>query len=203
PQGAEKMLIKAITGRKVPPPPGLPMDVGVVVQNVGTALAVYEAARYGKPLIERVVAVTGEGISNPSNLMVKIGALVSDIIKECGGFRGDAGKVISGGPMMGFALPSLDVPVTKGTSGILVIPEEGVIHAYKFGPCIRCGRCIDICPMGLMPSMMSILSEKGHYEDAKEYNLFDCFECGSCAFVCPSKRPIVQFIRLAKSLTKP
>ncbi|MFZ3122339.1 MAG: electron transport complex subunit RsxC [Thermodesulfovibrionales bacterium] len=202
PQGAEKMLISALTGRKVPPR-GLPMDVRVVVQNVGTALAVYEAARYGKPLIERVVTVTGEGIKNPANLMVKIGALISDIVDECGGFKNSAGKVVSGGPMMGFALSSLDLPVTKGTSGILVIPEEGVVHTEEYGPCIRCGRCIDICPMGLMPSMLSILSEKGHYEDAKEYNLFDCFECGSCAFVCPSKRPIVQFVRLAKSLTKP
>mgnify|MGYP001587369892 FL=1 len=202
PQGAEKMLISALTGREVPPR-GLPMDVRVVVQNVGTALAVYEAARYGKPLIERVVTVTGEGIKTPANLMVKIGALISDIVDECGGFKDSAGKVVSGGPMMGFALSTLDVPVTKGTSGILVIPEEGVVHAEEYGPCIRCGRCIDICPMGLMPSMLSILSEKGHYEDAKEYNLFDCFECGSCAFVCPSKRPIVQFVRLAKSLTKP
>ena len=202
PQGAEKMLISALTGRKVPPR-GLPMDVRVVVQNVGTALAVYEAARYGKPLIERVVTVTGEGIKNPANLMVKIGTLISDIVDECGGFKNSAGKVVSGGPMMGFALSTLDVPVTKGTSGILVIPEEGVVHTEEYGPCIRCGRCIDICPMGLMPSMLSILSEKGHYEDAKEYNLFDCFECGSCAFVCPSKRPIVQLVRLAKSQTKP
>lgn len=202
PQGAEKMLIKAATGREVPPR-ALPMDVKVVVQNVGTALAVYEAARYGKPLIERVVTVTGEGINTPSNLMVKIGTLVSDLIEQCGGFKGEAGKVVSGGPMMGFAMSSLDVPVTKGTSGILVIPEEGVSHVEDFGPCIRCGRCIDICAMGLMPSMLSILSEKGFYEEAKGYNLFDCFECGSCAFVCPSKRPIVQLVRLAKSMTKP
>ncbi|MDP3112200.1 MAG: electron transport complex subunit RsxC [Thermodesulfovibrionales bacterium] len=202
PQGAEKMLIKAATGREVPPR-ALPMDVKVVVQNVGTALAVYEAARYGKPLIERVVTVTGEGINTPSNLMVKIGTMVSDLIEQCGGFKGEVGKVISGGPMMGFAMSSLDVPVTKGTSGILVIPEDGVSHVEDFGPCIRCGRCIDICAMGLIPSMLSILSEKGFYEEAKEYNLFDCFECGSCAFVCPSKRPIVQLVRLAKSMTKP
>lgn len=202
PQGAEKMLIRATVGREVPPR-GLPMDVGVVVQNIGTAVAIYEAARYGKPLIERVVTVTGEGIKEPKNLMVKIGTLVSDLIEECGGFKSEAAKVISGGPMMGFAMYSLDVPVTKGTSGVLVLPEEGVVHAEEFGPCIRCGRCIDICPMGLMPSMLSVLSERGFYEETKDYNLFDCFECGSCTYVCPSKRPIVQFIRLAKSLVKP
>jgi electron transport complex protein RnfC len=203
PQGAEKMLIRALLGREVPPPPGLPMDVGVVVQNVGTTLSIYEAVRYGKPLIDRVVTVTGEGIREPKNLMVKIGTLVSHLIEECGGFKDGAGKVVAGGPMMGFALPFLDVPVTKGTSGVLVVPEDEIVHAEEFGSCIRCGRCIDVCPMNLMPSMLSLYSEKGFYEGAKEYNLWGCFECGSCAYVCPSKRPIVQFIRLAKSLTKP
>ncbi len=202
PQGAEKMLIKALVGREVPPR-ALPMDVGVVVQNVGTAVAIFEAARYGKPLVERVVTVSGEGIKSPKNFKVKIGTQVSQLIEEAGGMADNAGKVISGGPMMGFAMGSLDVPVTKGTSGILVIPEEGVVHAEEYGPCIRCGRCIDICPMGLMPQMLSLLSEKGFYEEAKEYNLFDCLECGSCTYVCPSKRPIVQLVRLAKSMTKP
>lgn len=202
PQGAEKMLIKAAVDREVPAR-GLPMDVGVVVQNIGTAIAVYEAARYGRPLVERVVTVTGEGIKEPKNLLTKVGTLVSDLLEECGGFKSAAAKVISGGPMMGFAMFSLEVPVTKGTSGILVLPEEGVAHAEDFGPCIRCGRCIDICPMGLMPSMLSVLSERGFYEESKDYNLFDCFECGSCTYVCPSKRPIVQLVRLAKSMTKP
>jgi len=202
PQGAEKMLIKAIVGREVPAR-GLPMDVGVVVQNVGTALAIYEAARFGKPLIERVVTVTGEGIREPKNLMAKVGTKVSDLIEQAGGLKDDAAKVISGGPMMGFAVSSLDIPVTKGTSGILVIPESDVQHAGEFGPCIRCGRCIDACAMGLQPYMLSILGEIGHYEEAKEYNLFDCFECGSCAYVCPAKRPIVQLVRLSKSMVKP
>jgi electron transport complex protein RnfC len=203
PEGAEKMLIKAITGREVPPPPSLPMDVGVVVQNVGTTIAIYEAVRYGKPLIERVVTVTGEGINEPKNLKVKIGTLVSHLIEECGGLKDESLKIIAGGPMMGFAISSLYIPVTKGTSGIVVMTEGEIVHARDFRPCIRCGRCIDVCPMGLMPSMLSVYSEKGFYEGAKEYNLFDCFECGSCAFVCPSKRPIVQLIRLAKSMVKP
>lgn len=202
PQGAEKMLIKALTGREVPPKGGLPMDVGVVVQNVGTAAAIYEAVRFGKPLIERVVTVTGENIKEPRNLMVRIGTLVAQLIEECGGIKDGDGKVISGGPMMGFALGALDVPVTKGTSGILVLPEE-IAHVEDYKPCIRCGRCVDVCPMNLVPSMLSVMSEAGFYEEAKEYNLFDCFECGTCTFVCPAKRPIVQFVRLAKSMTKP
>lgn len=202
PEGAEKMLIKAITGREVPPR-ALPMDVKVVVQNVGTSFAIYEAVRYGKPLIERTITITGEGINNPKNLLVKTGTLVSHLIENCGGLKDENVKIISGGPMMGFALASLEVPVTKGTSGIVALTDRDIIHTRDFGPCIRCGRCIEACPMGLMPSMLSIYAEKGFYEGAKEYNLFDCFECGSCAFVCPSKRPIVQFVRLAKSQTKP
>src|SRR4030065_651465 len=199
--GAEKMLIKAIKGREVPSR-GLPMDVGVVVQNVGTALAIYEAVKYGKPLIERVVTVTGKGIKEPKNLMVRIGTLISDVVGQCGGFVDGAVKVIVGGPMMGFAQGSLDVPVVKGTSGILVLTEDEYVSSEEYFPCIRCGNCIDVCPVGLNPSMLSILSEKGRYEETKEYNLFDCFECGSCAFVCPANRPMVQFMRLAKSMVK-
>lgn len=202
PQGAEKMLIKAIKGREVPTK-GLPMDVGVVVQNVGTALAIYEAVRYGKPLIERVVTVTGNGIKEPANMMVRIGTLFSDIIEQCGGFVDGVVKVISGGPMMGFAQWTLDVPAVKGTSGILVMSEDEYVASDEYSACIRCGSCLDVCPMGLNPSILSILSEKGFYEETKDYNLFDCFECGSCAYVCPAKRPMVQFMRLAKSQVKP
>ena len=202
PHGAEKMLIKTALNRKVPRG-GLPMDVGVVVQNVGTAIAVYEAVRYGKPHVERAITVTGEAINYPANLIVKVGTLITDIIEECGGFSTEVAKVISGGPMRGFALSGLDVPVTKGTSAILALPAEGIAHAEEFRNCIRCGRCIEICPMGLMPSVLGVTAEKGFYEMSREYNLFDCFECGSCTYVCPSNRPIVQLVRLAKSLVKP
>jgi len=202
PQGAEKMLIKAVKGREVPSK-GLPMDVGVVVQNVGTAIAVYEAVRYGKPLIERVVTITGKGILEPQNMLIRIGTLMSDVIEQCGGLAEGAVKVIAGGPMMGFAQWTLDVPIVKGTSGILVLSEEEYVASDEYSACIRCGSCIDVCPMGLNPSILSIYAEKGFYEDAKDNNLFDCFECGSCAYVCPAKRPMVQFIRLAKSQVKP
>jgi len=202
PQGAEKMLIKAVKGREVPSK-GLPMDVGVVVQNVGTAIAVYEAVRYGKPLIERVVTITGKGIREPKNMLVRIGTLMSDVVEQCGGLIDGAVKVIAGGPMMGFAQWTLEVPVVKGTSGILVLSEEEYVPSDEYSACIRCGSCIDVCPMGLNPSILSIYAEKGFYEDAKDNNLFDCFECGSCAYVCPAKRPMVQFMRLAKSQVKP
>jgi len=196
PQGAEKMLIKAVTGREVPAG-GLPMDVGCVVQNIGTAVAMAEAVRLGRPLTERVVTVTGHGITEPKNLLVRIGTPIAHLIKLCGGFRYDGGKVIAGGPMMGMAQPNLDAPVIKGTSGVLVLtPEESQVEPY--GPCIRCARCVDACPMGLQPSTLSVLAEKGFYEDTKDYHLMDCFECGTCSFVCPSKRPIVQWIKLAK-----
>lgn len=196
PQGAEKMLIKAIAHRTVPAG-GLPMDVGVVVQNVGTAAAIYDAVRYGRPLIERYVTVTGRGVKEPKNFTARIGTPFAQLVEEAGGLTDDAAKVISGGPMMGMSQYTLDVPVIKGTSGILVLPKTEV-SALSYGPCIRCARCIDACPMQLQPSLIGLFIEKGHYEDAKEYHVMDCFECGSCTFVCPANRPIVQWVKRAK-----
>jgi electron transport complex protein RnfC len=196
PQGAEKMLIKAIAGRTVPAG-GLPMDIGVVVQNVGTAAAIYDAVRYGRPLIERYVTVTGRGVKDPKNFLARIGTPFSQLIEEAGGMTEAAAKVISGGPMMGMSQYTLDVPVIKGTSGITVLPRNEVT-VKSYGPCIRCARCIDACPMKLQPSLIGIYIEKGHYEDAKDYNLMDCFECGSCTFVCPANRPMVQWVKRAK-----
>jgi electron transport complex protein RnfC len=196
PQGSEKQLIKAVVGLEVPPG-HLPMDVGAVVQNVGTAAAIYNAVRYGRPLIERIVTVTGPGIREPRNLRVRIGTLFQDIVEQCGGLTDSAAKVVMGGPMMGIAQAGLMVPVIKGTSGIVALTgkDAGVLD---IGPCIRCGRCIEACPMGLNPGLLSRLIEKGRFEEAKEHGVLDCFECGSCSYVCPSNRPMTQFNKWAK-----
>lgn len=198
PQGAEKNLIKVITDREVPSG-GLPMDVGVVVQNAGTVVAVYDAVVHGIPLIARVTTVTGSCVAQPQNLLLRIGTTFGQAIAYCGGFSRPPAKVIMGGPMMGMAQGTLDVPVIKGTSGILTLSEDEI----KVGPqrpCIRCGRCVEACPMGLVPSMFSILGECGQYQRAKDdYNLLDCVECGSCVYVCPAKRNIVHYVKLAKA----
>jgi Na+-translocating ferredoxin:NAD+ oxidoreductase subunit C len=198
PQGAEKTLIKAILNREVPSG-GLPMDVGVVVQNVGTVAAVAEAVIEGKPLVERVVTVTGLCIEEPKNVLLRIGTTFQHAVKAAGGFSCTPAKVIMGGPMMGMAQATLEVPVIKGTSGILTL-TEAEIQVPPQSPCIRCGRCVDACPMGLNPSLLSILGERGIYDKAKaEYDLLDCVECGSCVYVCPAKRNIVHYVKLSKA----
>lgn len=198
PQGAEKQLIYAATGREVPPGK-LPLEVGVVVQNVGTAVAVYEACRYGKPLYERVLTVSGDAAANPGNVRVPIGATIEHIIEQCGGFKDgkEPGKVVMGGPMTGFAQTRLDVPVVKGTSGILLFSEEMLVKSEHM-PCVRCSRCVDYCPMYLYPNSISTNAEKKLYDQAVEWGAMDCFECGICVYVCPSNRPIVQLVRDTK-----
>ncbi|WP_270940929.1 electron transport complex subunit RsxC [Romboutsia lituseburensis] len=197
PQGAEKMLIKVLTEREVPSG-GLPTDVKVVVQNVGTVVAIYDALVNGIPLIERVTTISGKAINNPKNMLLRIGTTFEDAISYCGGLKYEAKKIIMGGPMMGFAQYTLDIPVVKGTSGILALIDKEVNQGIEF-PCIRCGKCVQACPMGLIPSAFATLAEKNAYLEAKqEYNLLDCVECGSCAYVCPSKRKIVQSIRYNK-----
>jgi len=197
PQGGEKQLIKAVSGKEVPSG-GLPMDVGVVVQNVATAAAVYDAIRFGRPLIERIVTVTGSGVNNPGNFRVRTGTSSLKLIEAAGGFKSEIGKVISGGPMMGMTQYTLDIPVTKGMSGLLFLPQNEV-KSYASEACIRCGRCVAVCPMGLLPNMLGIYAELDRFEQAEKANLMDCIECGSCAYVCPSKRPLVHLIRYAKA----
>ncbi len=198
PQGSEKQLIKAVLDREVPPGK-LPLEVGVVVQNVGTAVAVYEACRYEKPLYERVLTVTGDGAAKPANVKVPIGTTIGHVIEQCGGFKDDKepGKVVMGGPMTGFAQTRLDIPVVKGTSGILLFSEEMLVKS-EHRPCVRCSRCVVHCPMYLYPNSISVNAERGLYDQAVEWGAMDCFECGICVYVCPSNRPIVQLVRDTK-----
>lgn len=196
PQGAEKQLIHACTKREVPSG-GLPADAGVVVNNVGTAAAVAKAIKTGMPLIERIVTITGAGVNSPKNLIVKIGTSFREIIEQCGGLKGKVGKIIAGGPMMGITQFSLDIPAIKGTSGILVLSEEEA-RLPEPSNCIRCGKCVEVCPINLMPVNISALSLANRFEQAEANNAMDCIECGSCSFVCPAKRPLVDSIRIAK-----
>ncbi|MGQ1888951.1 electron transport complex subunit RsxC [Thermophagus sp. OGC60D27] len=196
PQGGEKQLIDAVTGRQVPSGK-LPIEVGAVVQNVGTTYAVYEAVQKNKPLIERVVTVTGPGIARPSNFLARIGTPVSQLIEAAGGVPENTGKVIGGGPMMGKALTTLEVPITKGSSGLLVLPDEAA-HRQPIKNCIRCSKCVSACPMGLEPYLLMIEAEKELWDKAEEDRIMDCIECGSCSFTCPAHRPLLDYIRLGK-----
>ena len=196
PQGGEKQLIQALINREVPSG-GLPIDVGAVVFNVGTLLATYQAIQKNKPLFERVVTVTGKYLVNPGNFMVRIGTPVSALIEACGGLPENTGKIISGGPMMGKALNSLEVPIIKGTSGITVM-SESESRRKDVQHCIRCSKCITVCPMGLEPYLLMPMSERELFVRMEEEKAMDCIECGSCSYICPSNRPLLDYIRLGK-----
>ncbi|MCK9255185.1 MAG: electron transport complex subunit RsxC [Bacteroidales bacterium] len=197
PQGGEKQLIKALIKREVPSG-GLPIDVGCVVQNVGTAFAIYEAVQKNKPLIERVVTVTGISVSNPKNILTRIGTPSDMLIAAAGGLPENTGKIVSGGPMMGKALANDSVPITKGSSGILILPEEKSSRPEHFN-CIRCGRCITVCPMGLEPYLLKNMAVVSMFEDLQKEKILDCIECGSCAYTCPAGEPLLDYIRLGKA----
>ena len=196
PQGAEKQLINAITNKRVPAG-GLPMDVGCVVQNVGTAAAVFDAVALQKPLIDRVVTVTGAGIRQPKNLLVPIGTPFSHVIDFCGGLTDDAGKIIMGGPMMGLAQSNVDAPVIKGTSGLLVLSEKQS-RSRQERTCISCAHCVDACPMGLVPKVLGQYVKHDMFDEAEAHHVLDCIECGSCSFVCPSNINLVHLIKYGK-----
>lgn len=196
PQGAEKQLIYAVTKRQIPSG-GLPMDVSAVVVNAGTAYQINQALEKGLPLYERVVTVTG-CVNSPSNLMVRLGTPISHVIGFVGGFSGKIEKLIAGGPMMGITQYNLDAPVMKGTSGLLAL-DTGMVRSAEESPCIRCGKCVAVCPMGLLPYLLGDYAERNRFEDAEKTHVLDCIECGSCAYVCPANRHLVQEMRLAKS----
>lgn len=197
PQGGEKQLIFAITNKEVPSG-GLPMDVGVIVSNVGTAAQIAKTIKTGMPLIERITTVTGKAIKEPKNLLIKIGTPVKELIEQCGGYVEEPGKLILGGPMMGFAQHNDEIPSVKGTSGVLVFNKEEAKMPNPLN-CIRCGRCVEICPANLQPVYISENSLANRMEHAEKYRALDCIECGSCSYVCPSRRPLLPSIRVAKN----
>jgi electron transport complex protein RnfC len=199
PQGGEKQLIKALINREVPSGK-LPIEVGAVVHNVGTAFAVYEAVQKNKPLVERVVTVTGKNLSKPSNFLVRIGTPVSSLIEAAGGLPEQTGKIVNGGPMMGKAISDTSVPVTKGTSGILLFDQKEALRKPMLN-CIRCSRCLTVCPMGLEPYLLSVLADMKRFEECESDRIMDCIECGSCHYICPSGRPLLDQIRVGKSET--
>ncbi|MFC2138189.1 electron transport complex subunit RsxC [Bacteroidota bacterium] len=197
PQGSEKQLIKALTKKEVPSG-GLPLDVGVICFNVGTAFAVYEAIQKNKPLIERVVTVTGKSLKKPINLMVRIGTPVKNLIEAAGGIPRNCGKIIIGGPMMGKALSTVDAPIIKGSSGIVLV-DESESKRKEIINCIRCAKCVSVCPMGLEPYLLMALTENEKFNNIEDRKVMDCIECGSCGYICPSSRPLLDYIRLGKS----
>jgi Na+-translocating ferredoxin:NAD+ oxidoreductase subunit C len=199
PQGGEKQLIKALVNREVPSGK-LPIEVGCVVHNVGTSYAVYEAVQKNKPLVERVVTVTGKGLKEPSNFLVRIGTPIAQLIEAAGGMPEGTGKVVNGGPMMGKSLSDLNAPVTKGTSGILLFPQAETSRKPVHS-CIRCGRCAGICPMGLEPYLLAVLASHNRFDDCETEKIMDCIECGSCLYICPSGRPLLDQIRVGKNET--
>ena len=196
PQGGEKQLINAVIGKDVPSG-GLPIATGALVQNVGTAFAVYEAVQKNKPLIERIVTVTGKSIKKPSNFLARLGVPIQNLIEAAGGLPDDTGKVISGGPMMGKAMPDTNSYMVKGCSGILVMRNEEA-RRKEASPCIKCGKCVQACPMGLQPLFLAVYSEKNMLDAAEEERIYDCIECGSCSFSCPANRPLLDWIRQGK-----
>lgn len=200
PQGAEKMMISAILGREVPAG-RLPIDTGVLVSNVGTVVALSQYFRQGQPLIERVITVTGPAVRRPANVLAPLGTPMRDVVEFCGGITGNATRILLGGPMMGVVQKSLDTPVVKGTSGILVLTGKEVQDITTFS-CIRCGRCLEACPLFLNPARLGLLARKGLWDDMEDYNALDCFECGACSFACPSGIPLVQSIKVGKAMIR-
>ena len=196
PQGGEKQLIDAVIRKQVTSG-ALPISTGAVVQNVGTVFAVYEAVQKNKPLVERIVTVTGKKLSRPSNLLVRIGTPIAALIEAAGGLPENTGKIIGGGPMMGRALLSPDVPVTKGSSGVLILDREEAVRK-PMRDCIRCAKCVGVCPMGLNPAFLMRDTLYKSWETAEKGNVVDCIECGSCSFTCPANRPLLDYIRQAK-----
>lgn len=199
PQGGERQLVKALINREIPPPPkGLPIDVGAVVVNVSTTVAIYDAIQKNKPLIDRIVTVTGRHVKRVGNFLVRIGTPMNDLIEAAGGLPDDATKVTAGGPMMGRAFSDLQSPMTKGLSGIVIYSGQDGFRGLVTN-CIRCGKCVSVCPLGLEPYLVSALTEQGNYDRAEEEKILNCCDCGCCSYICPSHRPLVDYIKIGKA----